>query len=77
MQALVATGMEQYLCVNRILFKDYAQQVKRVSERLKKASLQPFEKQGLPVVFLRSAAVDKDELARRMAEEKGIRSGLV
>lgn len=77
MQALVATGMEQYLCVNRILFKDYAQHVKRASERLKKAALHPFEKHGLPVIFLRSAAVDKDELARRMAEEKGIRSGLV
>jgi hypothetical protein len=77
LQALVAIGMEQYLCVNRILFKDYAQHVKRASERLKKAALHPFEKHGLPVIFLRPAAVDKDELARRMAEEKCIRSGLV
>jgi hypothetical protein len=77
LEAMVATGMEQYLSLNGILFKNYAGYVKRVSERLKKASLQPFEKQGLPVIFLRSAEADKDELARGIAEKKGIRSGLV
>src|ERR1700730_18484351 len=65
LKAMVAMGMEQYLWQNKILFKDYRQHVKRASERLKQESLKPFEKQGLPVVFLRSPSVDKDELARR------------
>lgn len=77
LKAMVAIGMEQYLWQNKILFKDYRQHVKRASERLKKESLKPFEKQGLPVVFLRSPSVDKEELARRVAGEKGIRTGLV
>jgi len=77
MQAMVAVGMEQYLWQNQILFKDYAEHVKRASERLKKESLRPFAQQQLPVVFLRSPRVDKDELARRVAAEKGIRTGPV
>src|SRR6266478_4064499 len=77
MQAMVAVGMEQYLWQNQILFKDYAEHVTRASERLKKESLRPFAQQQLPVVFLRSPRVDKDELARRVAAEKGIRTGPV
>jgi hypothetical protein len=74
---MVAEGMEQYLWRNQILFKDYAQHVKRVSERVKQSSLKPFEQQQLPVIFLRSPSVDKEGLARRVAEERKIDRGWV
>lgn len=77
LKAMVARGMEQYLWQNKILFKDYAEHVKRVSERLKKASLQPFEERKLPVVFVRSPSENKEQLARRLALEKKIDRGLV
>ena len=77
LSATVARGMEQYLGQIKILFKDYAEQVKGVSEQLKRASLRPFEEQKLPVLFLRSPSVGKEELARRMAPEKKISRGLV
>jgi hypothetical protein len=77
LKAFVAKGMENYLWQNKILFKDYLQHVKRTSERVKKDSLKPFEKRQLPVVYLSSPSVDKDEVARKVAAEKGIRSGLV
>jgi hypothetical protein len=77
LNAVVAVGMEQYLSTNHILFKDYAEHVKRASEQLKKASLRPFQQQHLPVEFVRSPQVDKDALARRIAAEKGIRTGPV
>jgi len=70
-------GMEEYCWKNKLLFKDYAQHVKAVSERLKKASLQPFRQQGLPVPFVQSPSVNKDALARQVAEERNITSGLV
>ena len=54
-----------------------AQHVKTVSEQLKKASLQPFRQQDLPVLFVQSPAVDKDALARKVAQEREISSGLV
>jgi hypothetical protein len=74
LKARVARGMEEYLWQNKILFKDYAEHVKRVSERLKKESLRPFEERKLPVVFLRSPSEDKEKLARRLALEKNIES---
>jgi hypothetical protein len=46
--------MEQYLVHQHILYKDYASQVKAVSERIKEASLAPFRDSGLPVIHLRS-----------------------
>jgi hypothetical protein len=77
LKAMVGTGMEEYLWQNKILFKDYQDHVKRVSERLKKASLEPFEKQKIPVIFLRDPAADKSKVAREVASERGVTSGLV
>src|SRR6266581_2206607 len=54
MQGPVAVGMEQYLWQNQILFKHYADYMKRTSERVKRESLKPFAQQQLPVVFLHS-----------------------
>ena len=75
--ATVAQGMEQYLCRNGILFKDYSRHVKRISQQLKQASELGFKQQGLPVLFLRSARVDKEGLARRIAVENQIEVGPV
>jgi len=73
-----AKGMEEYLWQNGILFKEYAAHVKCVSERIKKASLEPFRRQELPVEFIRSAQqVDKEAIARGIAEQRGITEGLV
>ena len=38
----IGRGMEQYLWQNKILFKDCAQHVKKVSERVKKAAVARF-----------------------------------
>ena len=51
--------------------------MKRVSQEVKKASLKPFENQGLPVQFLRDPAVDKEQIARAIAAERKVDSGLV
>lgn len=76
-QSMVAQGMEQYLCSNRILFKDYLDHVKGVSQQVKQASVKPFENQGLPVRFLRDPAADKEQIARAIAAERKVESGLV
>jgi hypothetical protein len=52
LQSMVAQGMEQYLCSNHILFKDYLDHVKGVSQKVRQASVKPFEEQGLaPILF--------------------------
>jgi hypothetical protein len=75
--AMVAKGMEEYLWQNGVLFKEYAAHVKTVSERVKAESLRAFREQKRPILFLRSASADKEALARRVAAEQGIHSGLV
>jgi hypothetical protein len=77
LQSLVAQGMEQYLWQNQVLFKDYLDHVKRVSQKVKQASVKPFESQGLPVQFLRDPSADKDEIARAIAVKRRVESGLV
>ena len=77
LQAMVAVGMEQYLWQNKILFKHYRDHVQQTSERIKKEFQRPFEQHNRPVIFLRSPQVDKEQLARRLAAEKGIQEGLV
>jgi hypothetical protein len=51
--------------------------VKRVSQRVKQASVQPFESRGLPVEFLRDPSADKDKVARAVAEKRRVENGLV
>jgi len=74
---IVAKGMEEYCWQNEILFKEYGEHVRRVSERVKSRSLQPFRGNGIPVEFVRDSSVDKDQLARRVAAEQAIGSGAV
>jgi len=73
----VARGMEEYCWQNKILFKDYHDHVKQVSEQVKKQALKPFEDQKISSIYLRETKVDKDQLARQIARDKGIQSGLV
>lgn len=77
LQALEAKGMQEYLWQNKIFFKDYQDHVKKVSERLKEHSLKPFREQGLKPIFLQDPKASKDELAHKIAADRGITSGLV
>jgi len=76
-EAFQAIGMEQYLSQNSILMKHFGDHCKQISEMIKLESLKPFYEQKLPVPFLRSAAADKEAMARKVAAERNIKSGLV
>jgi hypothetical protein len=68
-------GMECYLRLNNILFKDYEKHVKSVSERVKAASTASLRKEHVPIEYLRRGDIDKDLRARRIAAERGVSSG--
>ena len=74
---MVASGMEIYCWQNRVLFKDFGSFVQRASERVREQSLKPYRQSGLPVEFLRDTSVEKDRLAREIAAQRKIESGLV
>jgi hypothetical protein len=74
---VVARGMEEFLWQNGILFKNYGDYVKKVSDQVKRAALQPYRDAGLPILPLWQADADKNACARQIAAERGITSGPV
>jgi hypothetical protein len=72
-----AAGMNQYLCSNEILLKNFGSHVEQVSQRLKAASLAEAVTLGRPVRYLASSALSKEDIARGIAAKDGITNGLV
>ena len=72
-----AAGMNQYLCGNDILLKNFGSHVEHVSQRLKTASLAEASAVGRPVRYLASPALSKEDIARRISAEDSITTGLV
>jgi hypothetical protein len=62
-------GMKLYLIQNKILCKHYEDHVKAVSQKVKKASLAPFQQQGLLVKHVYGRD-DKEQIARAVAIER-------
>ena len=70
-------GMKSYLWAHQILLKDFGSHVEKVSQRLREASWAEAEAWGRPVKYLPSGQTDKDEMARGIAHQEGVTSGLV
>ena len=70
-------GMKDLLWHKQILLKHFGGWAEKLTEQLKEVSCQIAHDQHRPVVYLPSADTDKDQLARKIAAEDGITSGLV
>ncbi len=70
-------GIEQYLRSSHVMFKDFGPHVTEVSHRLKEASLAAAMELGRVVRYVPSAGASKEEIARQIAVEQKIQSGLV
>jgi hypothetical protein len=70
-------GMKMYLIQNGLLCKEYQDHVKKVSQDLKSASLEPFRRQQLPIEYINDPKADKEQVARAHAARLGIREGNV
>jgi hypothetical protein len=70
-------GMRAYLYAHDVLLKDFAAHTQSVTTRIKQACLASVEAQGAPVIYLPSAATNKEALARAIARERGVTEGPV
>jgi len=70
-------GLGALLAYLGILLKDFKSYAMSLSERLKEASLAMAEAAGRPVRYLASSRTCKEDLARRIAAEDRITSGLI
>ena len=70
-------GMMNYLGSVGVLLKEFSAHAMAMSERLKEASLALARQSGRPVRYLASSAINKEEVARRIARTDGIEGGLI
>lgn len=69
--------MMSYLWANRVLLKDFRPHVEGVSTRIKNAADASVRKSGRRIVYLDSPGIRKEEVARKIAAEDKIQSGLI
>lgn len=71
------TVMEAYLNACRVLIKDFGTFAQGLTTRIKAAAYARAEKAGRPFRYLPSSQVSKEELARQIARQDGVTSGLI
>ena len=70
-------GMKSYLWARQVLLKDFGAHVQQITERVKQAALQCIQACGRPVQYLSSSLVNKEEIARSIAQKEHISQGPV
>jgi hypothetical protein len=70
-------GLQHYLWVHRIPYKDFAAHSQEVTARLEEASLRQARQLGREVRYLNSARFRKEDIAREIAERDRIKNGLI
>lgn len=68
-------GMRGYLWANDLGLKDFGNHAETISKRVREACEDGFQSSGRPVEYLRSGKIDKQELARSIAQRDGITAG--
>jgi hypothetical protein len=68
-------GLKGYLWANQLGLKDFGAHAEAVSKQIKEASLAAIRQADRPVVYLRSANEDKQQMARLIAQRDGVTCG--
>lgn len=69
--------MEAYLNACRVLIKDFGTFAQSLTGRIKAAAYETAEKAGRPFRYLPNSQISKESLARQMAHDDGVKSGLI
>ena len=70
-------GLQVYLSMHKVLLKEFGAHAQAVTERVKEAALAAAHTAQVPVQYLASATASKEEVARRIAHERGVTAGPV
>jgi hypothetical protein len=70
-------GLSCYLWQRQVLLKDFTSHAEAITMALRQATETEVRRLDRPLVYLPSAASDKEAVAQRIAQRDGIRSGLV
>jgi hypothetical protein len=70
-------GMYSFLQASGVLLKDFTRYAKGITEQIRKRAVRDAEKAGRPVIYLNSSQESKEAIARAIAEQDGVREGLI
>ncbi len=70
-------GLRGYLSARKVLLKEFGAHAQAVTERVKQTCLAAAKAQEVPIKYLTSAATSKEEVARKIARERGVTEGPV
>lgn len=70
-------GLRCYLSARHVLLKEFGAHAQAVTERVKEACLAAAHTAQVPVQYLASANTSKEEVARKIAHERGVTAGPV
>lgn len=70
-------GMDKFLQVRHVLYKDFGTFVQGISERIKEHAKQFAEKHGRPMLYLASPSQSKEETARAIMKRDRVERGLI
>jgi hypothetical protein len=70
-------GINSYLSSCSILMKDFGKWAEAITGRVRGMCQAQAEQLGIPTIYLRSGAVDKEAYARRIMQERGIDTGSI
>lgn len=68
-------GINTYLSSRSLLLKDFGKWAESVTARVRAICASQSERLGIPMIYLRSSAMDKESYARRILQERGIDTG--
>ena len=72
-----AAGLAGYLWAQKVRLTEFGQHAEQTSKRIREATEELARKAGRPLEYLPAPGIDKDEVARRIAQRDGIQQGLV
>ncbi len=70
-------GMLVYLSYAKVLLKDFYKWIEGKTETIRSSCTRRAEERGIPVVYLNSSSVDKEEIARNIMKERGTKDGSI
>src|SRR4051812_39898162 len=70
-------GLKDYLWDRKVRLKDFGAHAQAVTERVKEACEAAARAAKMPLQYLASADTSKEEVARKLAQERGVRQGPV
>jgi hypothetical protein len=70
-------GLEKFLSMSHVLLKDFGRWAQEKTRLVRESCARRAEALGVETIYLRSSGVDKEKLAREIAEKKGITEGSI